>query len=137
MMRIVVVGTVAVVLSLLVRADAQPAPSPQPIPTHMFLNRVPVSGEPGKAATMMSIEWPPNASTGRRYHAGDEYGLVTEGALRITYWNGQPPQVVKAGEAYHTGAGVVYEVHNIAAGMTYSISVLVIDRGRPLSSPVK
>lgn len=135
--RTIAVGAVATALLLTVRADAQPASPPQPIPTHIFLDRAPLSGTPGKATTMMSIEWPPNASTGRRYHAGDEYGLVTEGTLRITYWNGQPPQVVKAGEAYHTGAGVVYETRNVGAGVTYSIAVLVIDRGRPLSSPVK
>lgn len=137
MIRTIVVSVVVAAFLLTVRADAQPAPPPQPIPTHIFLNRVPLSSVSGKTATMISIEWPPNANTGRRYHAGDEYGLVTEGTLRITYWNGEPPQVVKAGEAYHIAAGVVYEAHNVAAGMTYTISVLVIDRGQPLSSPVR
>jgi quercetin dioxygenase-like cupin family protein len=136
MIRTIAVGA-AVALLLAVNADAQPAPPPKPIPTHIFLNHVPVSGVPGKTATMMSLEWPPNASTGRRYQAGDEYGLVTEGALRITYWNGQPPRVVKAGEAFHNAAGVVHEMRNISPGLTYSISVLVINRGQPLSSPVR
>jgi quercetin dioxygenase-like cupin family protein len=136
MMRTIVVGAVVATLLLAVRADAQTAP-PQPIPTHVFLNRVSVSGVSDKAATMMAIEWPPDASTGERYHAGDEYGLVTEGALRITYRNGEPPQVVKAGEAYHIGAGAVYEARNVAASVTYSISTLILDRGAPLSSPAK
>ncbi|MDE2166624.1 MAG: cupin domain-containing protein [Alphaproteobacteria bacterium] len=127
----------ATALLLVVSADAQPAPPPKPLPTHIFLDHVPVSGAPGKSTTMLSIEWPPNASSGWHYHAGDEYGLVTEGALRITYRSGRPPLTVKAGEAYHNAAGVVHETRNIADGVTYSISVLVLDRGRPLSTPAK
>ena len=127
----------AVAALLAVGADAQPAAPPKPIPTHIFLDHVPVSGVPGKTTTMLSVEWPPNASSGRHYHDGDEYGLVTEGVLRITYFNGKPPLTVKAGEAYHNPAGLVHETRNISSSMTYSISVLVLDRGKPLTEPAK
>ena len=136
MIRIVAVSA-ATALLLIVGADAQPAPAPKPIQRHVFLSHVPLSGVPGKTTTMLSIEWPPNASSGRHYHAGDEYGLVTEGVLQITYANGKPSLIVKAGEAYHNAAGVVHETRNVGSGVSYSISVLVIDRGKPLSSPVK
>ncbi len=136
MIRTIAVAATAALL-LTVTADAQPAPPTKPIPTHMFLNHVPLSGVPGKNTTMLAIEWPPNATTGRRYRDGDEYGLVTEGALRITYYNGKPPLTVNAGEAFHTTAGVVHETRNIASGVTYTISVLVLDRGKPLSHAVK
>ncbi|MDE2229324.1 MAG: cupin domain-containing protein [Alphaproteobacteria bacterium] len=136
MIRTIAVGATAALL-LAVSADAQPARPPKPIPTHVFLDHVPLSGVPGKNTTMLAIEWPPNASSGRHYHAGDEYGLVTEGALRITYYNGKPPLTVTAGHAYRTPAGVVHETRNVASRMTYSISVLVLDRGKPLSIPAK
>lgn len=136
MNRAIVIGAAAALL-LFVNADARAAEPPRPIQIHVFLNHVPLSGVPGKTTTMISTEWPPNASSGRHYHAGDEYGLVTEGALKIIYENGQPPLIVKAGQAYHTAAGVVHETRNIAAGLTYSISVLVLDRGKPLSSPAR
>jgi quercetin dioxygenase-like cupin family protein len=136
MIRTIAISAAAALL-LVVGADAQSARPPRPIPTHIFLNRVPLSGVPSKTTTMRSIEWPPNASSGRHYHAGDEYGLVTEGVLKITYENGKPPLIVRAGEAYHNAAGVVHETRNVASGVTFSISVLVIDRGQPLSSPVK
>ncbi|MGH7014711.1 MAG: cupin domain-containing protein [Stellaceae bacterium] len=136
MIRALAVAAAAALL-LAVGADAQPAPPPKPIQTHIFLNHVPVSGVPGKTATMRAIEWPPNASSGRHYHDGDEYGLVTEGALRIIYFNGKPPLTVKAGEAYHNPAGLVHETRNASSSMTYSISVLVLDRGKPFSEPAK
>jgi len=136
MIRIFAVAAAAAAL-FAVSADAQPAAPPKPIPTHVFLDHVPLSGAPNKTTTMLSIEWPPNASSGRHYHDGDEYGLVTEGALRITYFNGKPPLTVKAGEAYHNPAGLVHETRNASSSMTYSISVLVIDRGKPLSTPAK
>ena len=136
MIRIIVAAAAAGLL-FAVGADAQPAQPPKPITAHMFLNHVPVSGVPGKTTTMVSVEWPPNASSGRHYHDGDEYGLVTEGALRITYFDGKPPLTVKEGEAYYNPAGVVHETRNIASGLTYSISVLVLDRGKPLSEPAK
>ncbi|HYL50140.1 MAG TPA: cupin domain-containing protein [Stellaceae bacterium] len=127
----------AAALLLAVGADAQPAPAPKPIPTHIFLDHVPVSGVPNKTTTMVSVEWPPNASSGRHYHDGDEYGLVTEGVLRIIYFNGKPPLTVKAGEAYHNPAGLVHETRNASSSVTYSISVLVLDRGKPLTEPTK
>ena len=136
MIRIFVVAAAAAAL-LAASADAQPAAPPKPIPTHMFLDHVPVSGIPGKTTTMLSVEWPPNASSGRHYHDGDEYGLVTEGTLQIVYFNGKPPLTVKAGEAYHNPAGLIHETRNVSSTMTYSISVLVLDRGKPLSTPAK
>jgi len=136
MIRTIAVAA-AVALLVTVAADAQPAPPTKPLTTHIFLNHAPLSGVPGKNTTMLAIEWPPNATTGRHYHDGDEYGLVTEGALQIIYANGKPPLTVKAGEAYHTAAGVVHETRNVSSRVTYSISVLVLDRGRPLSVPAR
>ncbi len=136
MIRTVAVAVAAAAL-LAVGTAAQPARPPKPIPTHVFLDHVPLSGVPGKSTTMLSIEWPPNASSGRHYHDGDEYGLVTEGALQITYANGRPPLVVNAGQAYHNPAGLVHETRNVASGMTYSISVLVLERGKPLTTPAR
>jgi len=136
MIRTFAIAAAAAAL-LVVGADAQPAAPAKPIQARMFLDHVPLSGVPGKTTTMISVEWPPNASSGRHYHDGDEYGLVTEGTLRITYFNGKPPLIVKQGEAYHNPAGVVHETRNASSTVAYSISVLVIDRGKPLSTPAK
>jgi len=115
-------------------AWAQDAPRPKP---HViYLHNEPVSGVPGKETTLLSIDWPPNSTTGRHTHPGDEYAVVLEGALELDV-DGQKPRIIKAGQAYHNLQGVVHETKNAAPGRTRSIAVLVLDKGQPLQIPVK
>ncbi len=115
-------------------ALAQDAPRPKP---HViYLHNEAVSGVPGKETTMLSIDWPPNSTTGRHTHPGDEYAVVLEGALELDV-DGQPPRIIKAGQAYHNLQGVVHETKNASKGRTRSIAVLVLDKGQPLQIPVK
>jgi quercetin dioxygenase-like cupin family protein len=115
-------------------AWAQDAPRPRP--RIAYLHNEPVSGVPGKETTLFEIEWPPSATTGRVTHPGDEYSAVIEGALEVDV-AGQKPLIVKAGHAYHIASGVVFETKNAVAGRTRTISVLVTDKGQPLTVPVK
>ena len=38
----------------------------------------PVTGDPNKETVMIRVDWPPNVSTGRHTHPGDEYGTVLD-----------------------------------------------------------
>jgi quercetin dioxygenase-like cupin family protein len=95
-----------------------------------------VSGVDGKEAHLIDITWSPGATTGRHTHPGDEYAEVIEGELQLSN-DGQPPRIVKAGEAYHNLAGVVHETKNISDRPARSIAILITDKGKPTTEPVK
>jgi len=94
-----------------------------------------VSGDPGKEAVMISVEWPPHATTGRHTHPGDEYATVLEGEL-LTRADGGEWRTIAAGQSYHQVAGVIHET-KAGAKPAKSIGVLVVAKGKPLVDPVK
>ncbi len=95
-----------------------------------------VSGVPGKETFMIYVEFAPGASTGRHIHHGDEYATVIDGELQLDV-DGQPPRIVKAGEAYHNPADVVHETKNVGTVPAHTIATLVVEKDKPLSEPVK
>lgn len=129
-MAIMLGGTVAVSLG-----QAQQAPSLTPPFKVTPLLKSSVSGDPNKEAVMISVEWPPNATTGRHTHPGDEYATVLEGEL-LTRADGGEWRTIGAGQSYHQVAGVVHET-KAGEKPAKSIGVLVVEKGKPLVQPVQ
>jgi quercetin dioxygenase-like cupin family protein len=94
-----------------------------------------VSDVPGKQTTVALATFAPGATTGRHLHEGDEYATVLEGELELNV-DGQAPRRVSAGTAYHNAKGVVHETRNVGSVPARLSTVLVIDLGRPLTTPV-
>ena len=94
-----------------------------------------VSGDLAKESIIIGVEWPPNVTTGRHSHPGDEYATVTEGEL-LTRADGGEWRTIAAGQAYHQPAGVVHETKT-GGKPAKSIGVLVVEKGKPLVMPVK
>lgn len=94
----------------------------------------PVSDVAGKQTTIGLATFAPGASTGRHYHDGDEYATVLEGELEL-HVEGQAPRRLVAGMAYHNAKGVVHETRNAGSVPARISTVLVIDQGRPLTTP--
>lgn len=95
-----------------------------------------VSGQPNLHSVTANIDWPAGASTGRHIHGGDEYAVVLEGAITVTS-DGEAPRTYTAGQAYHNARGVVHEARNAAATPAKTVAVLIVDKGAPLTQPVK
>jgi quercetin dioxygenase-like cupin family protein len=111
--------------------DAAPPPK-----VKLLMKNEVVSSVPGKEAYLLDIDWGVGSSTGRHIHSGDEYAEIVEGELQLNV-DGQPAKIVKAGETYHNLAGIVHETKNISGKPARSIAVLVIDKGKPPTEPVK
>lgn len=95
-----------------------------------------VSGISDKEAHLLDITWPAGSGTGRHTHSGDEYAELLEGELELNI-DGQPPRIVKAGESYHNAAGVVHETKNVSGKSARSVTVFIVEKGKPISEPVK
>src|SRR5215208_3407965 len=92
-----------------------------------------VTGEPNKET--IRVDWPPNVSTGRHTHPGDEYGTVLEGSV-ISQDEGGEWKTYSAGESYHKITGVVHETKT-GDQPAKTINVFVVEKGKPLVQPVK
>jgi quercetin dioxygenase-like cupin family protein len=123
---------VAALLSLLLSPTHAQAPGITAKP----LLHTSVSGEDAKEAVILSIEFAPGSTTGRHTHPGDEYATVLAGSLELRI-DGQEPRRVKAGEAYHNARGIVHETRNVGNLPARTIATFIVDKGKPITEPVK
>jgi quercetin dioxygenase-like cupin family protein len=90
---------------------------------------------PGKEAVIVRVEFPVGATTGKHTHFGEECSYVTdgEGELNIA---GQPPRKLKVGDAFIVPSGATHEAHNTGSTPMKLVAVFVVEKGKPLSTPV-
>jgi quercetin dioxygenase-like cupin family protein len=77
----------------------------------------------------------PNVNIGKHTHPGPESGFMLDGDMTLLI-DGQPPLVVKTGESYKIPSGAVHDAKTGAKGAKV-IATYVVEKGKPLASPVK
>lgn len=91
---------------------------------------------PGREAVVVRGEIDPGASAPRHTHPGDEISYILEGEAELLI-DGEPPRVVKAGEAFVIPAGKVHGARNTSGATMRFVGVYVVDKGKPLAAPAK
>lgn len=91
---------------------------------------------PDKTAVQVRGEFDPGFSTGRHTHPGEELTYILEGEIEL-HVDGQPTRVVKAGETLYIPAGVPHEGINSGQVRTTVLATYIVDKGKPLATPVK
>lgn len=89
------------------------------------------SSDSALEASIMQAELMPGGSTGRHFHAGDEYATVLEGEVEVST-EGAGVKLYKAGEAYHNKRGVVHETRNPGTKKAKISAVFITDKGQPI-----
>ncbi|MBR0705489.1 cupin domain-containing protein [Bradyrhizobium liaoningense] len=100
------------------------------------VQKEPLTGQPDKEVVALIVEWPPGSGTGLHTHPGDEYTTVLEGEV-VGRKEGAEPKTYAAGQSYHNEPGVVHEANNKAASPAKTFNVFVVEKGKPISEPVK
>ena len=90
----------------------------------------------GRHVVQARADFEPGAATGKHTHPGEEIGYVLEGKVQITI-AGHPPAVFKQGDAIFVPAGAVHEGKNVGTTAARILSTYVLEKGKPLSTPVK
>jgi len=90
---------------------------------------------PGRESVITRIEVAPGGSTGRHTHPGDENTYILEGQLEVTI-DGEAPRTLKAGDAIVIPGGSVHNAKNTGAAPVKAVGVYVVEKGKPLASPV-
>ena len=81
-------------------------------------------------------EFEPGAVVGKHTHPGEEVGFILSGELTVEI-EGKPAQTLKAGDAFFIPAGTVHAGKNTSKGPTVVISTYIVEKGKPLATPVK
>jgi quercetin dioxygenase-like cupin family protein len=108
--------------------------APEPM-KRTVLQRADVS-VPGREGLSVLVEFAGDARTGRHTHPGDEIDYIIEGQGELII-DGQPPKVLKAGDASIIPGGVVHDTHNTGSQPMKVVAVFVVEKGKPLTTPVK
>ncbi len=128
--RTIAVSSLALALAALVGLGAQ-APSVK----RTVLQQGDLSVA-GREAVMALAELPQGGTTGRHTHPGEEISYVLEGSVIIEV-DGKPAMTRKAGEVFMIPAGTVHNAHNKGGVTAKVIATYVVEKGKPVTTPVK
>ncbi len=113
--------------------------APRPVPDARTIFSTPLSDLPGRRLVAVRLHFEPGARQPIPHrHPGSVYVYVTEGVVRLGL-DGQPTQVVHAGESFFEPFG---SVHAIAENPSTTepasaIAVEIVPEGVPLLTPEK
>ena len=91
---------------------------------------------PDRHVVQARAEFQPGIASGRHTHPGEEIGYVLEGEVEVTI-DGKPPLTIKAGETFFVPAGLIHEGKNIGKTPAKILATYVVEKGKPVSTPVK
>jgi quercetin dioxygenase-like cupin family protein len=126
--------TAAVTLAMFVPADAQ-TPAPAELFKRAVLQRADLSA-PGREGVMAMGEFQPTGSTGRHTHPGEEITYVLAGPL-VLEEEGKPNRILQTGDAFLIPAGKIHNAINQGTGVAKVVVTYVVEKGKPLTTPVK
>ncbi len=90
---------------------------------------------PGREAVQALAEVQPGAASGRHTHPGEELGYVLAGPLVVEI-DGQPAKTLQTGEVFMIPVGTVHNAKNPGTGVAKVLATYVIEKGKPVSTPV-
>jgi quercetin dioxygenase-like cupin family protein len=93
-------------------------------------------GNPGHEAVLARGEFNAGAAAPKHTHPGEEVGYVLEGQVVLEV-EGKPPATLQAGDVFFIPAGTVHSAKNGGANPAKVLSTYILEKGKPLATPVK
>lgn len=90
----------------------------------------------GHEAVLARAEFPVGAGAPKHTHPGEEMGYVLAGELEFTI-EGKPAMKLKAGDSFFIPAGQAHAAKNIGKTAAAVVSTYIIEKDKPLATPVK
>jgi quercetin dioxygenase-like cupin family protein len=89
----------------------------------------------GHEAVTARVDIPQGVSVGKHTHPGEEVAYVMQGTLQVEIEGAT--KTVKAGEPFLIPAGKVHDAKNIGTGPAQVLATYIVEKGKPLATPVK
>jgi quercetin dioxygenase-like cupin family protein len=90
----------------------------------------------GHEAVQARGEFNPGAAVPKHTHPGEEVAYVLEGQILLEV-QGKPPITLKAGDVFFVPAGQVHAAKNSGTTVAKVLSTYIVEKGKPLATPVK
>jgi quercetin dioxygenase-like cupin family protein len=91
---------------------------------------------PGREAIQVRVDLAPGVVAPKHTHFGEEIIYVLEGTL-LYELEGQPPATLKAGDVLFIPYGTPHSAKNIGDVNAAELATYVVEKGKPLVTPVK
>jgi len=91
---------------------------------------------PNREAVVVRIELDAGHMAGKHTHPGEEISYVMEGEAELLI-DGEAPRKLKAGDAFIIPAGKVHDAKSTGTGTLKLVGTFIVEKGKPLASPVK
>ena len=90
---------------------------------------------PGREVVQVVAEIQPGAEAGKHTHPGEEIAYILEGTVTLEI-QGKPGAMKKAGDVFIIPAGTVHNARNTGATLAKVLATYVIEKGKPVATPV-
>ena len=90
---------------------------------------------PGREAIQVIVELAPGVLAAKHTHPGEEIIYVLEGLLEYEV-EGKPPVTLKAGDVLFIPAGTIHSARNVGTGNGAELATYIVEKGKPLLTPV-
>ena len=136
-MKRVLMCAVLAAFALSVPVTAQPVSSPvQPAPVkRTMIGKTEVPGSNYEVVTAL-VELAPGFKTGRHTHPGTVQAQVLEGEFMLAL-DGQPEKTFKAGQSLEVPNVAIHSEGAVGSTPAKLIAVYIVEKGKPLVSPVQ
>ena len=91
---------------------------------------------PGREVVQARVEFDPGHGIPKHTHPGEEMIYILEGTIEYQV-EGQAPVTLNAGQVATIPAGAVHAARNAGSGVVAALSTYVVEKGKPLMTPVK
>jgi quercetin dioxygenase-like cupin family protein len=91
---------------------------------------------PGREAIQVLVRFAPGVIAPNHKHPGEEIVYVVEGVLEYAL-EGRPPVTLKAGDVLFIPAGKPHAVKNVGSGNAAELATYIVEKGKPLLTPVE
>jgi quercetin dioxygenase-like cupin family protein len=91
---------------------------------------------PGREAIQVRVDLAPGVAFGKHTHPGEEVIYVLEGTLEYQIED-KPPVTLKAGDVLFIPAGTPHSVKNVGSGKAAELATYIVEKGKPLVTPVE
>jgi quercetin dioxygenase-like cupin family protein len=132
MMKMCRLGAAVVLAGSLAASAAAQAPVPF---KRTVLQQADLSA-PGREVVQALAEVQPGASAGRHTHPGEEIAYVLAGPVVVEI-DGQAPKTLQTGEVFLIPAGRIHNATNHGTGVARIVATYVIEKGKPVATPVQ
>jgi quercetin dioxygenase-like cupin family protein len=93
-------------------------------------------GVPGREVVQVRVDLAPGVAFDKHTHPGEEIVYVLEGSLEYEV-EGKPPVTRRAGEVLFIPARTVHAARNVGSTNGAELATYVVEKGKPLLTPVK